>query len=533
MTARSLLLISNNEKNQLIAATISAILIAIPICLMVPLYQDDFERAINGQYYWSGDGRPIAELIYRLISFGSPQVVLTSPLGMLLCIPGISFSSLLLCRIFDHRKIWGGALAAILLFSSPYFIENLSFSFDSPMMVLAVFFSLCAAYLIVSFCSKWASFAAVFLAVCSLSLYQAANSAVWIPVLLFCLFRIPLSDKPAEIGAYQQESSASNLIRRTNIQIIRSLFFCLFFALLIYKFFVLPNSGLLDYALEHGSTPSFFMLPITIIGNVGLFVNDVLKDWDGKFGLAFGGFLIISIFAASLDSQLINRSLDKNKSRSGPILVILFRFIAALSILAFSYGLALILEEPVFDPRAFTGIGVYMASIALLATRYTNLNDSQFIYAPTLRFGKDLLVVVSSFAAAWACVYILFAYANAYASQQNLNDYYLGSIAQEVRQKGYGPYDIDKLAIKGKSPRSPVALNTFRTLPVLKNHGRIAPLSWYWPNLKLMSYGFNQITMTDFNNVNEQNLISSDPVYNLYVDDNTLFVRFNKRKKPQ
>jgi len=35
------------------------------------------------------------------------------------------------------------------LFGSPYFIENLSFSFDAPFMVLAVFFAVSAADLVV------------------------------------------------------------------------------------------------------------------------------------------------------------------------------------------------------------------------------------------------------------------------------------------------------------------------------------------------------------------------------------------------
>ena len=78
------------ERNQLLAALLTASLLVLPIALHVPLYQDDFERAVNGMYYWSGDGRPLAEFIARLLALGSPQLALTSPLGTLLCVPGMA-----------------------------------------------------------------------------------------------------------------------------------------------------------------------------------------------------------------------------------------------------------------------------------------------------------------------------------------------------------------------------------------------------------------------------------------------------------
>ena len=37
-----------SEWNQLLAALATALVLVLPICLNVPLYQDDFERAVNG-----------------------------------------------------------------------------------------------------------------------------------------------------------------------------------------------------------------------------------------------------------------------------------------------------------------------------------------------------------------------------------------------------------------------------------------------------------------------------------------------------
>ena len=60
--------LSVQERNQLLAALLTASLLVMPIALHVPLYQDDFERAVNGMYYWSGDGRPLSEFIARLLA---------------------------------------------------------------------------------------------------------------------------------------------------------------------------------------------------------------------------------------------------------------------------------------------------------------------------------------------------------------------------------------------------------------------------------------------------------------------------------
>ena len=52
---------NTSEWNQLGAALVTAVVLVLPICLCVPLYQDDFERAVNGMHSWAGDGRPLSD----------------------------------------------------------------------------------------------------------------------------------------------------------------------------------------------------------------------------------------------------------------------------------------------------------------------------------------------------------------------------------------------------------------------------------------------------------------------------------------
>ena len=130
--------LTSRDRGQLLAALLVGVLLVVPLALKVPMFIDDFGRSLSGSYDWSKDGRPLAELIYQTLMLGADRVVLTSPLGQLLCLPGMALSSLLLCRIVGHRADWAGALATIFLFGQPYALQTLSYSFDSPLMVFAV-----------------------------------------------------------------------------------------------------------------------------------------------------------------------------------------------------------------------------------------------------------------------------------------------------------------------------------------------------------------------------------------------------------
>jgi hypothetical protein len=68
----------------------------------------------------------------------------------------------------------------------------------------------------------------------------------------------------------------------------------------------------------------------------------------------------------------------------------------------------LLLSRPIFEPRTFVGIGVVMASLALIATR------------KGWRGWWNRWVLLVLAAAAWACITITYAYANAQAGAAGL-----------------------------------------------------------------------------------------------------------------
>ena len=130
--------LTSRDRGQLVVALWVGLLLVVPLALHAPLYFDDLGRSLNGSYGWSEDGRPLADFVSQLLLMGAPRTVLTSPLGLLVCLPAMAWTSWLFTRLFQHPRPWAAPLACMFLFGSPYFIENLSYSFDAPQMVLAV-----------------------------------------------------------------------------------------------------------------------------------------------------------------------------------------------------------------------------------------------------------------------------------------------------------------------------------------------------------------------------------------------------------
>ena len=214
-----------------------------------------------------------------------------------------------------------------------------------------------------------------------------------------------------------------------------------------------------------------------------------------------------------------------------PIIYLLLCSLFVGCIFLLSYGLPLILTSPVFEPRTFIGIGVFMASIAMLATRDSTLSIEPFGSILDFKNLRELFVLVVVSAAGWACIFNLFAYSNAYSRQQELNNYFVGSIVQDVRQNGYQIDDINVVEIIGQGPYDPVAINSFRSLPYLRS--LIRPISDWSVGMEgknlLMHYGFINLKNHYIEKTGTK-LISSNAIYDLSTKDNSLIIRFRNNQ---
>ena len=490
--AAGLMPLSGNVQRTLLALLV-AVLVVLPLALHLPMYLDDHLRAVKGVSKWSRDGRPIASLLWQIITLNAPRLSIGSPLGLFLCVPAFIGSGFLLCRTLRNRQVWAPALVVGLLFACPYFLENLSFSFDAPLMVVAVMGNLAAASLLAERPRGWSTLTvmstAVPLLVLSLSLYQAANPAFWLPV-GFAAFSL----LPRRWGLFWQGVGCQGL------------------SLLLYRWLVLLPGDLGGYAQRRGVIPPFDELFGVIGFNLTNFAA-LLRDhwWNTPSGDVFAVFLIVTVPVICL-------------SIGRPWITALL----LLPLLVLSYGMPLLLAEPVWAPRTFIGVGVNLACLALLATREIRSDRSGLKRPAVLRsapFRALVMVVVA--AAFWTCLHIVYVYANAQSAQQSLNRFVLSSLNRSLAHADVDPRWLNELYVEGTAPLSPIAQNSFRSVPYLRT--LVHPLSHRWAGMEtkqmLEERGFGKLRNRD-DNIGPVRSLSSTALMDLSLQGRRLQVTF-------
>ncbi|PVZ88952.1 GtrC [Serratia sp. S1B] len=117
---------------------------ALPIILADVYYRDDFERVLNPAAGWYTLGRPAADLLMRIFTFNIFELTDTAPFTLLL---GILFISWVLWTVAKRNETIltvGSLCPYILLLISPFFLQNISYKYDSLPMISALAISILA-----------------------------------------------------------------------------------------------------------------------------------------------------------------------------------------------------------------------------------------------------------------------------------------------------------------------------------------------------------------------------------------------------
>lgn len=107
-------------------------------------YIDDNERNIFGHYEFNIWSRYSASIFSGILSLNPKFLLTLFPLTLFISILFLSLSSLILIKIINKdlldKKI--ALFASIAVGLSPYYLENLSYKFDSPFMSLSILVSI-------------------------------------------------------------------------------------------------------------------------------------------------------------------------------------------------------------------------------------------------------------------------------------------------------------------------------------------------------------------------------------------------------
>lgn len=171
-----------NKRNSMAISFFIPFLFAFPILLNNTYYYDDISRSLSGALGWGSIGRPLADIIFLVLSLNKEGSVDLTPLPLILSLAVMCHGVYLLNKTMFIRSDISGLIACSIVFVTPMFIQNLVYRYDSLPMVLSLYlcifsFSKCASGNKINF------FISIILLTSSLCLYQTSFPS-------FCIFCI-------------------------------------------------------------------------------------------------------------------------------------------------------------------------------------------------------------------------------------------------------------------------------------------------------------------------------------------------------
>ncbi len=375
-------------------------------------YIDDLGRSQSG-YHNYGFSRHLANGLSTLIHLNRHSTDI-SPITQLIAIGFISFGSLMLAKVVRKRLSYFALLASAPLGLSPFFLENISYKFDSPGMALAIAAPIFA-FLFIR--RNLAFFGASFLSVLiALNSYQAANS-VYIVLGLFVLFE-----------ALTRASSWSKILARAATIAFSYLFTLGFYKLVLVKEVdTYVSSGIIKHNIIH----SLYQNTLRMLG----IYNDAIFKTDYAYIL---GVAVLAFLFYAVKTSKINK-----------INAIIWGALFAIFAVLFSQGSYLLLEKPLWAPRAFNGIGVAMAIV--------------FVYATGAKIGKAAAIFGALFLVNQAA-----SYANALKAQDEYAKIRMVLMMQTLNTMTSND-NFQVYIASGYIRNSPVVNNARETFPLIDN----------------------------------------------------------------
>jgi hypothetical protein len=109
----------------------------LPLLLADYPYIDDNWRSLSAGMAWAKEGRLFAELFYKALTFssGAPNIF---PLPLLIATLAMSWALTSLTFHHFRQPTFGCCLVLLPLWYNPFFLQNLTYQYDGPVMILSV-----------------------------------------------------------------------------------------------------------------------------------------------------------------------------------------------------------------------------------------------------------------------------------------------------------------------------------------------------------------------------------------------------------
>lgn len=457
-------------------------------------YLDDIGRIRAGYLGWDDFSRYLNVALATIIH-SDTLLNDISPLPQLFAVVITAASSVILIKVFTKEFSWWSVVAVIPLGLSPYFLECLSFKFDSPYMALSVFASVFP-LLFIDGDEKLYLMMVAFGALVMFTTYQA-SSGIFIVCLCFLLAL--------------QWSQGKALKECLNCFFKSS---CVFVIVAV-LFKVLLVKEFNDYV----STD--IVVSKNIIGilckNIRKYIYLLWMDSTPAWRIFFGAICLCFVRTFTMQSC-------RSRVKSFLLSVIILVICGVLS-----YGGYLVLQKPLFYPRAMYSFGVYVAIIGLISVNYWSER----------MFSKTVALFLS-----WSLFVFALAYGNALAEQKRYDNFRVQMLLNDLNKlPKVDENNPRKMQLKGSGGFSPVVYRMSERYPILNRLVHVSIEGGYCLGEYYIFHYFNLKGIEpepnwgrDHKVIEDENMpIVSDSIYHIIkADNNSVIVilkEFGERDK--
>ena len=312
---------------------------------------DDLGRVQVGYTLWIWDGRLLTDVLMGLLTFDD-HLFDISPGPQLGAIVLMGGAAILLRRVFPLLPLGRIVVATILLFATPFYLQNMTYVFDSLSMTASVVLALWS-WLLLQRPGRRNEIGSVVSLVAVLMLYQPSLNvfACFAAAdILYRLARMPVTAARAACRALGVLLAAA-LIDLAVLGLLRAT-----------RLVVFPS-----YQTQHASLMSLHELVRLLPANLAAMLALVTRviPAGSVHGLLIllllGGCLLLS--AAGLGGGL------REAGTRGRVVAPLLFGLAALVLLTGFAGPMALLRDPVVQPRVFIGVGAMLSAASLCMMR--------------------------------------------------------------------------------------------------------------------------------------------------------------------
>lgn len=433
-------------------------------------YSDDLGRADLGYKKWDDFSRYLSNFLSNFIHT-SPYLTDISPLTQIVASFLLAFSGVMLLHIITGKERFSiiELIATIPLGLSPYFLECITYKYDSPYMAFSIFISIFPLlfhkdnrikYFVISTISM----------ICLCSTYQAASGIFPMLVILICLLKWNKQENMKEIFIFFTISILGYVL-----------------GLGIFKVFIMaPVSNYVSNSL-----PAFNRIIPNTIGNLIHYFRSLKND--------FRDIWLIFVFIICACFIFVSTVNTKQKK----IYTLLISVATLLIMLILSFGVYPLLEEPLFEnARAMYGFGAFLA----------------FIITYIVTFSTKWLPKIFCLILCWMFFVFSFTYGNALYVQQKYEEYRMSLVIEELNDLGYLDSERNPIVIvRGSVGYAP----SIRHMPISYYNiiSKLIPVNFsgnYWGVYKFFNY-------YDLNNFMKDALCNAEYDENMQILKDTIY----------